>query len=45
MTGARNVFDLKISQQYKPYLRIGTCSWKYDSWANPGLYDISNNGE
>ena len=32
MTGARNVFDLQIPQRYKPYLRIGTCSWKYDSW-------------
>lgn len=22
----------KIQDKYKPYLRIGTCSWKYDSW-------------
>lgn len=32
MSGASNVFDLNIARQYKPYLRIGTCSWKYDSW-------------
>jgi uncharacterized protein YecE (DUF72 family) len=32
MTGAKNVPNLQIRQQYKPYLRIGTCSWKYDSW-------------
>jgi len=25
-----------IPKQYLPYLRIGTCSWKYDSWK--GLY-------
>ena len=24
--------ELKIPEKYKPYLRIGTCSWKYDSW-------------
>jgi len=23
---------LQLQEQYKPYLRIGTCSWKYDSW-------------
>jgi uncharacterized protein YecE (DUF72 family) len=23
---------LEIQEQYRPYLRIGTCSWKYDSW-------------
>lgn len=23
---------LKIPKKYKNYLRIGTCSWKYDSW-------------
>jgi len=23
---------LKIPKEYKSYLRIGTCSWKYDSW-------------
>ena len=22
----------QIQDKYKPYLRIGTCSWKYDSW-------------
>jgi uncharacterized protein YecE (DUF72 family) len=34
MTGAKNVHmsDVQIDEQYKPYLRIGTCSWKYDSW-------------
>jgi uncharacterized protein YecE (DUF72 family) len=24
--------ELQIPEQYKQYLRIGTCSWKYDSW-------------
>ena len=24
--------DLRIPEQYESYLRIGTCSWKYDSW-------------
>ncbi len=24
--------ELKLSKKYKPYLKIGTCSWKYDSW-------------
>lgn len=24
--------NLQIPEHYKPYLRIGTCSWKYDSW-------------
>lgn len=23
---------LQLQEQYRPYLRIGTCSWKYDSW-------------
>jgi uncharacterized protein YecE (DUF72 family) len=34
MTGAKNVHTsgAQIHEQYKPYLRIGTCSWKYDSW-------------
>jgi uncharacterized protein YecE (DUF72 family) len=27
---------LNIPDEYKSYLRIGTCSWKYDSWK--GLY-------
>ena len=26
----------EIHKDHKPYLRIGTCSWKYDSWK--GLY-------
>ncbi|MFQ5512641.1 MAG: DUF72 domain-containing protein [Candidatus Krumholzibacteriia bacterium] len=26
----------EIPESYRPYLRIGTCSWKYDSWK--GLY-------
>ena len=26
--------DLRIPEQYRPYLKIGTCSWKYDSWKN-----------
>jgi uncharacterized protein YecE (DUF72 family) len=24
--------ELQIPRKYKPYLRVGTCSWKYDSW-------------
>jgi len=28
--------ELNIPNEYKSYLRIGTCSWKYDSWK--GLY-------
>jgi uncharacterized protein YecE (DUF72 family) len=27
---------LNIPSEYKSYLRLGTCSWKYDSWK--GLY-------
>jgi uncharacterized protein YecE (DUF72 family) len=27
---------IEIPALYRPYLRIGTCSWKYDSWK--GLY-------
>ena len=27
---------LNIPSEYRPHLRIGTCSWKYDSWK--GLY-------
>jgi uncharacterized protein YecE (DUF72 family) len=27
---------IRIPESYAPYLRIGTCSWKYDSWK--GLY-------
>ena len=23
---------INIPEKYKDYLRIGTCSWKYDSW-------------
>ena len=26
------ISDLRIPEKYQPYLRIGTCSWKYDSW-------------
>lgn len=26
------ISDLKIPEQYRPCLRIGMCSWKYDSW-------------
>ena len=26
------ISDLKIPEKYHPYLKIGTCSWKYDSW-------------
>lgn len=33
---------VNIPEDYKPYLRIGTCSWKFDSWK--GLfYDADNN--
>ncbi len=24
--------DLRIPEKYEPWLSIGTCSWKYDSW-------------
>ena len=24
--------DLQIPERYRSFLRIGTCSWKYDSW-------------
>jgi len=30
--------NLEIPQQYRKYLRVGTCSWKYDSWKGL-LYD------
>lgn len=23
---------MEVPEKYKPYLRLGTCSWKYDSW-------------
>ncbi len=26
------ISELRIPKKYQPYLRIGTCSWKYDSW-------------
>ena len=26
------VVDLTVPEQLKPFLRVGTCSWKYDSW-------------
>ena len=26
------ISELKMPEKYRPYLRIGTCSWKYDSW-------------
>jgi uncharacterized protein YecE (DUF72 family) len=26
------IADLKLPEKYQSYLRIGTCSWKYDSW-------------
>jgi uncharacterized protein YecE (DUF72 family) len=33
---------VSIPEDYKPYLRIGTCSWKFDSWK--GLfYDAAKN--
>ena len=33
---------VNIPEDYKPYLRIGTCSWKFDSWK--GLfYDADKN--
>jgi uncharacterized protein YecE (DUF72 family) len=31
---------VRIPRDYLPYLRIGTCSWKYDSWK--GLYYDEN---
>jgi uncharacterized protein YecE (DUF72 family) len=34
--------NVAIPEEYKPYLRIGTCSWKFDSWK--GLfYDKDKN--
>ncbi|NLX20540.1 MAG: DUF72 domain-containing protein [Phycisphaerae bacterium] len=24
--------DLVVPEKYRPYLRIGTCSWKFDAW-------------
>jgi len=33
--------DLTIPESLRPYLRIGTCSWKYDSWKGL-LYDEGN---
>jgi uncharacterized protein YecE (DUF72 family) len=24
--------DFTVPQQFRPHLRVGTCSWKYDSW-------------
>ncbi len=30
--------NIKIPEAYQPYLRIGTCSWKFDSWKGL-LYD------
>ena len=30
------MIDVDIPEEYRPFLRIGTCSWKYDSWK--GLY-------
>jgi uncharacterized protein YecE (DUF72 family) len=29
---AAELLDLKIPRRFKPWLRIGTCSWKYDAW-------------
>jgi uncharacterized protein YecE (DUF72 family) len=29
---ADELLDLTIPRRLKPWLRIGTCSWKYDSW-------------
>ena len=26
------MISVKVPASYKPYLRLGTCSWKYDSW-------------
>ena len=34
--------NVTIPEEYKPYLKIGTCSWKFDSWK--GLfYDTAKN--
>ena len=24
--------ELSVPEAYRPHLRVGTCSWKYDSW-------------
>ena len=34
--------DLKIPKKFKAFLRIGTCSWKYDSWKDL-IYDPEKN--
>jgi uncharacterized protein YecE (DUF72 family) len=28
----KSVISVKVPAHYRPFLRIGTCSWKYDSW-------------
>lgn len=33
---------VNIPENYKPYLRIGTCSWKFDSWKG-FFYDADKN--
>ena len=30
--GRVSMLDLEIPKPYRPVLRIGTCSWKYDDW-------------
>jgi len=36
------ITDLKMPEEYRPCLRIGTCSWKYDSWKGL-IYDPKKN--
>jgi uncharacterized protein YecE (DUF72 family) len=36
------ISDLKIPEKYQPHLRIGACSWKYDSWKGL-VYDQDKN--
>jgi uncharacterized protein YecE (DUF72 family) len=41
MMGKKNeVLEVKIPENYKPFLKIGTCSWKFDSWK--GLFYDTN---
>lgn len=38
--GPRQAPDLTVPESLRPYLRVGTCSWKYDLWKGL-LYDGS----
>jgi uncharacterized protein YecE (DUF72 family) len=40
--GGTLAMTFDIPQSYRPYLRLGTCSWKYDSWKGL-IYDKGKN--